>query len=146
MGILDVSMPRGPLSHHPHKRNGHCRVLMNVGCSLNLSELLCLSCRVRPLSESVNDLFREVSLLHRRITELSHRLATLEPFLRHHGYWEEGEEGEAPGGRRALAPPSLRGEVASLAGYTPRTAVRASPSRGNPLVKSRRVKVLKRGE
>uniref|UniRef100_A0A3Q3E398 Si:ch211-243a20.3 n=1 Tax=Labrus bergylta TaxID=56723 RepID=A0A3Q3E398_9LABR len=28
--------------------------------------------RVRPLSESLNDLFREVSLLRRRITELSH--------------------------------------------------------------------------
>lgn len=53
--------------------------------------------RVRPLSESVNDLFREVSLLHRRISELTHRLATLDPFLRHHGYRGEGEEGDARG-------------------------------------------------
>uniref|UniRef100_A0A3Q3WF65 Dynein heavy chain tail domain-containing protein n=1 Tax=Mola mola TaxID=94237 RepID=A0A3Q3WF65_MOLML len=35
--------------------------------------------RVRPLSESLNDLFREVALLRKRITELSQRLATLEP-------------------------------------------------------------------
>ncbi|XP_059188522.1 uncharacterized protein si:ch211-243a20.3 [Centropristis striata] len=70
--------------------------------------------RVRPLSESVNDLFREVSLLRRRITELSHRLATLEPFLRHHGYREQGEEGKE--GEEMGTPLSLRGgEVASLA-------------------------------
>ncbi|XP_035813104.1 uncharacterized protein si:ch211-243a20.3 [Amphiprion ocellaris] len=92
--------------------------------------------RVRPLSESVNDLFREVSLLHRRITELSHRLATLEPFLRRHGYWGEGRE-EAGGG--------LTGEVASLARYTPRTVVKASPPRGNRVVRRRRVRVLKDG-
>ncbi|GAA6230225.1 uncharacterized protein si:ch211-243a20.3 [Lates japonicus] len=92
--------------------------------------------RVRPLSESVNDLFREVSLLHRRITELSHRLATLEPFLRHHGYREEGEE---------AALQSLRGEVASLARYTPRTVVRASPPRGSRVVRRRRVRVLNNG-
>ncbi|XP_042341871.1 uncharacterized protein si:ch211-243a20.3 [Plectropomus leopardus] len=89
--------------------------------------------RVRPLSESVNDLFREVSLLRRRITELSHRLATLEPFLRHHGY-REVEEGEA-----------LRGEVASLARYTPRTPARASPPKGSRVVRRRRVRVLKNG-
>ncbi|XP_040891456.1 uncharacterized protein si:ch211-243a20.3 [Toxotes jaculatrix] len=99
--------------------------------------------RVRPLSESVNDLFREVSLLHRRITELSHRLATLEPFLRHHGYREVGEEAE--GSRRALAPQNMRGEVASLARYNPRTAVRASPPRGSRVVRRRRVRVLKSG-
>ncbi|XP_051241627.1 uncharacterized protein si:ch211-243a20.3 [Dicentrarchus labrax] len=97
--------------------------------------------RVRPLSESVNDLFREVSLLRRRITELSHRLATLEPFLRHHGY--RGEGGEEEG--RALAPQSLRGEVASLARYSPRTAARASPPRGSRVVRRRRVRVLKNG-
>ncbi|XP_049900862.1 uncharacterized protein si:ch211-243a20.3 [Epinephelus moara] len=94
--------------------------------------------RVRPLSESVNDLFREVSLLRRRITELSHRLATLEPFLRHHGY-REVEEGEA------LAPSSLRGEVARLARYTPRTPARASPPRGSRVVRRRRVRVLNNG-
>ncbi|XP_056228977.1 uncharacterized protein si:ch211-243a20.3 [Seriola aureovittata] len=95
--------------------------------------------RVRPLSESVNDLFREVSLLRRRITELSHRLATLEPFLRHHGYRWEGEEAAA------LAPQSLKGEVARLARYTPRTAVRASPPQGSRVVRRRRVRVLKKG-
>ncbi|XP_041640745.1 uncharacterized protein si:ch211-243a20.3 [Cheilinus undulatus] len=98
--------------------------------------------RVRPLSESVNDLFREVSLLRRRITELSHRLATLEPFLRHHGYLEEVKEGkqedeEAGGRRAALAPQSLRGEVASLARY--------SPPRRSRVVRRRRVRVLKPG-
>ncbi|XP_056266398.1 uncharacterized protein si:ch211-243a20.3 [Pseudoliparis swirei] len=72
--------------------------------------------RVRPLSESVNDLFREVSLLRKRITELSHRLATLEPFLRHHGYREVGEE-EAGGGR--------------------------APRRRSRVVRRRRVRVLK---
>nr|XP_046234486.1 uncharacterized protein si:ch211-243a20.3 [Scatophagus argus] len=99
--------------------------------------------RVRPLSESVNDLFREVSLLRRRITELSHRLATLEPFLRHYGYREEaaGEEGEATAGGRAL---SLRGEVASLARYSPSTAGRAGPPRGSRVVRRRRVRVFKK--
>lgn len=89
--------------------------------------------RVRPLSESLNDLFREVSLLHRRITELSHRLATLEPFLRRHGY--RGEDEEEAGGGPAH---SLRGEVASLARYP----LRASPSRGSRVVRRRRVRVL----
>ncbi|KAF3687579.1 hypothetical protein EXN66_Car003251 [Channa argus] len=89
--------------------------------------------RVRPLSESVNDLFREVSLLHHRITELSHRLATLEPFLRRHGYRKDGED--EPGGGRTLAPQSLRGEVA-----------RPSPRRGSRVVRRRRVRVLKNGE
>ncbi|XP_077936781.1 uncharacterized protein LOC120825003 isoform X1 [Gasterosteus aculeatus] len=91
--------------------------------------------RVRPLSESVNDLFREVSLLRMRITELSRRLATLEPFLRHHGYREVGEE-EAGGGR-ALAPHSLSAEAVSLARYAPRT--------GSRVVRRRRVRVLKNG-
>uniref|UniRef100_UPI0037E97E5E uncharacterized protein n=1 Tax=Semicossyphus pulcher TaxID=241346 RepID=UPI0037E97E5E len=94
--------------------------------------------RVRPLSESVNDLFREVSLLRRRITELSHRLATLEPFLRHHGYLKEGVEGEEEaGGGQAVTPQSLRGEVASLARYS-------SPRRSR-VVRRRRVRVLKPG-
>lgn len=107
--------------------------------------VLCSSCRVRPLSESVNDLFREVSLLHRRIAELSHRLATLEPFLRRYGYQgedgedEEDEEEEAEG-RRAH---SLKGKVASLARYTPRSAVSVSPPRGSRVVRRRRVRVLK---
>ncbi|XP_044201545.1 uncharacterized protein si:ch211-243a20.3 isoform X1 [Thunnus albacares] len=96
--------------------------------------------RVRPLSESVNDLFREVSLLHRRITELSHRLATLEPFLRLHGYREEGEEG-ARGGR-AL---SLRGEVPSLARFRMRPGLRGSPPRGSRVLRRRRLRVLKDG-
>lgn len=99
--------------------------------------LLCFSCRVRPLSESLNDLFREVSLMHRRITELSHRLATLEPFLRHHGYREEGA-----GDHRALVPQNLRGEVASRARYTPKTGVGANPPR---VVRRRRVRVLRNG-
>ncbi|XP_019111919.1 uncharacterized protein si:ch211-243a20.3 [Larimichthys crocea] len=109
--------------------------------------------RVRPLSESVNDLFREVSLLRRRITELSHRLATLEPFLRHHGYREKKEEEEVTeeeeaaavaGGRRT--PHSLRAEMASLARYSPRTAGRAGgPPRGSRVVRRRRVRVLNGG-
>ncbi|XP_065814694.1 uncharacterized protein si:ch211-243a20.3 [Labrus bergylta] len=100
--------------------------------------------RVRPLSESLNDLFREVSLLRRRITELSHRLATLEPFLRHHGYLEEAKEGEheeadgvGAGGGRALAPQTLRGEVESLSRY--------SPPRRSRVVRRRRVRVVKPG-
>lgn len=98
---------------------------------------------MRPLSESVNDLFREVSLLHRRITELSHRLATLEPFLRRYGYQgEDGEDEEEAGGGRAQ---SLKGKVASLARYTQRTAVSASPPRGSRVVRRRRVRVLKNG-
>uniref|UniRef100_A0A3P8PB12 Uncharacterized protein n=1 Tax=Astatotilapia calliptera TaxID=8154 RepID=A0A3P8PB12_ASTCA len=98
--------------------------------------------QVRPLSESVNDLFREVSLLHRRIAELSHRLATLEPFLRRYGYQgEDGEdEEEEAEGRRAH---SLKGKVASLARYTPRSAVSVSPPRGSRVVRRRRVRVLK---
>ncbi|XP_012684483.1 uncharacterized protein si:ch211-243a20.3 [Clupea harengus] len=50
--------------------------------------------RVRPLSESLNDLFREVLHLQRRITDLNHRLATLEPVLRRYGYRARGEEEE----------------------------------------------------
>ncbi|KAM8880039.1 uncharacterized protein AB9W97_015074 isoform 1-T6 [Spinachia spinachia] len=99
--------------------------------------------RVRPLSESVNDLFREVSLLRMRISELSHRLATLEPFLRHHGYREVGEE-EA-GGSRALAPHSRSGEAVSLAWYAPRTPERTRPPSGSRVVRRRRVRVLKKG-
>ncbi|KAK5926573.1 hypothetical protein CgunFtcFv8_022132 [Champsocephalus gunnari] len=94
--------------------------------------------RVRPLSESVHDLFREVSLLRRRITELSNRLATLEPFLRRHGYREEGEERARSD--RAHAPQILRGEVSSLAQYTART-----PPRGSRVVSRRRVRVKSGG-
>ncbi|CAK6953509.1 uncharacterized protein si:ch211-243a20.3 [Scomber scombrus] len=90
--------------------------------------------RVRPLSESVNDLFREVSLLHRRITELSHRLATLEPFLRRHGYREEGEE--LAGGGRALT---------SLVRYNPRSRVRASLPKRTRVVMRKRARMLKNG-
>ncbi|KAJ8363307.1 hypothetical protein SKAU_G00121380 [Synaphobranchus kaupii] len=72
--------------------------------------------RVRPLSESLNDLFREVSLLQRRISELTNRLATLEPYLRRHGYRAEGEE---EGGGRISTPQSVRGGGASLSKYPP---------------------------
>uniref|UniRef100_A0A665X0U6 Si:ch211-243a20.3 n=1 Tax=Echeneis naucrates TaxID=173247 RepID=A0A665X0U6_ECHNA len=93
--------------------------------------------RVRPLSESVNDLFREVSLLRRRITELSHRLATLEPFLRHHGYRGAGEE-------VAPAPQSLRGKATSLDQHPLRTTTRAriSPPRGSRVLSRRRVRQI----
>ncbi|CAL8332764.1 unnamed protein product [Merluccius merluccius] len=109
--------------------------------------------RVRPLSESVNDLFREVSLLHKRITELNRRLATLEPFLRRHGYREVGvggKEGEEAAGN--AAPPaaqSMRGEVTRLAALYPareqQSAARAVPSRGSRVVRRRKVRVLQRG-
>lgn len=92
--------------------------------------------RVRPLSESVNDLFREVSLLHRRITELTHRLATLEPLLRHHGYREEGAEGAAS--VRAPKHHGLDGEMSSLVRYSP-----GAPVRGSRVVRRRRVRVFK---
>ncbi|CAJ1053477.1 uncharacterized protein si:ch211-243a20.3 [Xyrichtys novacula] len=93
--------------------------------------------RVRPLSESVNDLFREVSLLRRRITELSNRLATLEPFLRHHGYLEEGKDGEQEelGVVGGLTPLGLRGAMTSL--------TRHSPQRGSKMLRRRRVRVLR---
>uniref|UniRef100_A0A8C9RPA5 Si:ch211-243a20.3 n=1 Tax=Scleropages formosus TaxID=113540 RepID=A0A8C9RPA5_SCLFO len=80
--------------------------------------------RVRPLSESLNDLFREVSLLQRRITELNNRLATLEPHLRRHGYREEVERGGERSGGRASVPQSTRGGRRRLAKYTPRYMVR----------------------
>ncbi|XP_033832014.1 uncharacterized protein si:ch211-243a20.3 [Periophthalmus magnuspinnatus] len=83
--------------------------------------------RVRPLSESVNDLFREVSLLHRRITELTHRLATLDPFLRHHGYRGEGEEGAEGGGGGS---PAL---------------TRPGTPRGTRVLRRRRVKIFNSG-
>ncbi|XP_040928465.1 uncharacterized protein si:ch211-243a20.3 [Betta splendens] len=98
--------------------------------------------RVRPLSESVNDLFREVSLLHGRITELSHRLATLEPSLRRHGYGEK-EDGKEEA-RRAPAPQRLRGGAASLTRYAPRSAARESSPGGGQGVRRRRVRVLKK--
>ncbi|CAG5938447.1 uncharacterized protein ACNS7B_023584 isoform 1-T2 [Menidia menidia] len=94
--------------------------------------------RVRPLSESVNDLFREVSLLHRRITELSNRLATLEPFLRRHGY--QGGDMEEAGSRRVKI---LKGEVVRAARYDPRSKVRASTPRGSRVVRRRLVRVFK---
>ncbi|XP_035612860.1 uncharacterized protein si:ch211-243a20.3 isoform X2 [Oncorhynchus keta] len=99
--------------------------------------------RVRPLSESLNDLFREVTLLHRRITELTHRLATLEPFLRRHGYRDEGEEEGGGGGSRALAPRSMRGGAARLTRYTLKKAV---PVRGTRVVRRRRVRVYNNGQ
>ncbi|XP_015215184.1 uncharacterized protein [Lepisosteus oculatus] len=42
--------------------------------------------RVRPLSESLSDLFREVTLLQRRVVELTDRLAKMEAIARRHGY------------------------------------------------------------
>ncbi|XP_075896932.1 uncharacterized protein LOC142898066 [Nelusetta ayraudi] len=89
--------------------------------------------RVRPLSESLNDLFREVSLLRKRITELSHRLETLEPFLRHYGYrgTKEGAAGEGGHG----------GEEVVAAGYqSPRPG-----AKGSRVVGRRRVRVLRNG-
>ncbi|XP_047220632.1 uncharacterized protein si:ch211-243a20.3 isoform X2 [Girardinichthys multiradiatus] len=85
--------------------------------------------RVRPLSESLNDLFREVSLLRHRITELSHRLATLEPYLRRHGY--RGDDMEEARGKRAQG---LHGVA---------TAEGIERARGSRVVRRRRVRVLK---
>lgn len=92
--------------------------------------------RVRPLSESLNDLFREVSHLQRRITDLNNRLATLEPFLRHHGYREEGEEG---GDGKEPAPQSVG---PSQAKYPRRYVVRVVRP-VNRVMRTRRVKVSK---
>lgn len=84
------------------------------------------------MSESLNDLFREVSLLRKRITELSHRLETLEPFLRHYGY-QGTMEGAAGGGQG--------GEELTPAGYhSPRSGVK-----GSRVVRRRRVRVLRNG-
>ncbi|XP_068178490.1 uncharacterized protein si:ch211-243a20.3 [Antennarius striatus] len=99
--------------------------------------------RVHPLSESVNDLFREVSLLRRRINELSHRLAILEPFLRHYGYWEkedeEDEEGvdnlEIAGGFQAQ---TLRGDVVNQTRHHSPRAV----GRQSRVLRRRRVRVF----
>ncbi|XP_047658882.1 uncharacterized protein si:ch211-243a20.3 [Tachysurus fulvidraco] len=92
--------------------------------------------RVRPLSESLNDLFREVSHLQRRITDLNNRLATLEPVLRRHGYYE-GDKEATEG-----APQSLKGVGTSLAKYPRRYRVRvARPvNRGS---QTRRVRLYK---
>ncbi|KAJ8001785.1 hypothetical protein DPEC_G00173040 [Dallia pectoralis] len=99
--------------------------------------------RVRHLSESVNDLFREVSLLHRRITELTHRLATLEPLIRRYGYREEGEDGGGGVGS-ALAQQNTSGEGAK---YPVRyTVKRVVPVRGTRVVQRRRVKVQNNGQ
>ncbi|XP_037530897.1 uncharacterized protein si:ch211-243a20.3 [Nematolebias whitei] len=91
--------------------------------------------RVRPLSESINDLFREVSQLHLRISELSHRLATLEPYLRRHGYRGDGEEA---GGSRAQ-----KGERVSIARYALKNKERASRPWVSRVVRRRRVRILK---
>ncbi|XP_057698591.1 uncharacterized protein si:ch211-243a20.3 [Corythoichthys intestinalis] len=93
--------------------------------------------RVRPLSETINDLFKEVSMLHQRITELSDRLATMEPFFRHHGYHEEGL-----GDNLSLARQSLKGEEAILASAWEKT----HPKKGGRVVRRRRVKVFKKQE
>jgi len=98
-----------------------------------------LSHRVRPLSESLNDLFREVSHLQRRITDLNNRLATLEPFLRHHGYREEGEEG---GDGKELVSQSVKGMGQSQTKYARRYMVRVVRPMKR-VVRTRRVKVFK---
>ncbi|XP_026870609.2 uncharacterized protein si:ch211-243a20.3 [Electrophorus electricus] len=77
--------------------------------------------RVRPLSESLNDLFREVSHLQRRITDLNNRIATLEPFLRRHGYHEVGEQS---GGGKEPVPQSVKRAGTSLAKFPQRYRVR----------------------
>ncbi|XP_043105536.1 uncharacterized protein si:ch211-243a20.3 [Puntigrus tetrazona] len=92
--------------------------------------------RVRPLSESLNDLFREVSHLQRRITDLNNRLATLEPFLRHHGYREEGEEGGD--GKE----PALQSMGPNQVKYPRRYVVRVVRP-VNRALKTKRVKVFK---
>ncbi|XP_061536342.1 uncharacterized protein si:ch211-243a20.3 [Phycodurus eques] len=61
--------------------------------------------RVRPLSETIDDLFTEVSVLHQRITELSHRLATTQPFFRRHGYREERLRDDPSPVRQSLTDP-----------------------------------------
>ncbi|XP_072568153.1 uncharacterized protein [Paramormyrops kingsleyae] len=98
--------------------------------------------RVRPLSESLNDLFKEVTLLQKRITELTNRLATLEPYLRRHGYREEVGRVEGRGVGRALPPQSMRGGGASFAKYPPRYRARVRPV--NIPLRRRRVKVYRR--
>lgn len=91
---------------------------------------------MRPLSESLNDLFREVSHLQRRITDLNNRLATLEPVLRRHGYYEEDKEATEG------APQSLKGVGTSLAQYPRRYRVRmAQPM--NRVGRTRRVRLYK---
>lgn len=92
-----------------------------------------LSCRVRPLSESLNDLFREVSLLRKRITELSHRLETLEPFLRHYGY-RGTQEGAAAAGGHGGEEVVAAGDPSSRPG-----------GKGSRVVGRRRVRVLRNG-
>ncbi|XP_066563682.1 uncharacterized protein LOC136751824 [Amia ocellicauda] len=54
--------------------------------------------RVRPLSESLGDLFREVTLLQRRLSELSQRLDTVERALRRHGYHPGRVQGQVEQG------------------------------------------------
>lgn len=92
--------------------------------------------RVRPLSESLNDLFREVSLLRHRISELSRRLATLEPYLRRYGY--RGDDMEEAGGSNKAQ--RLREEAAGLARHAPGSRQRA---KGNRVVRRRRMRVVK---
>ncbi|KAM9454622.1 uncharacterized protein Hap1MRO34_020422 isoform 1-T2 [Clarias gariepinus] len=92
--------------------------------------------RVSPLSESLNDLFREVSHLQRRITDLNNRLATLEPFLRRHGYHEEDKDATK------VPPQSLKAVGTSLAQYPRQHRVRvAGPM--NRVARTRRVRLYK---
>ncbi|XP_076839131.1 uncharacterized protein LOC143484334 isoform X2 [Brachyhypopomus gauderio] len=95
--------------------------------------------RVRPLSESLNDLFREVSHLQRRITDLNNRLATLEPFLHRHGYHKAGQQG---GKGKELVPQSARGAGTSLAKYPRRYRVRVLRPVGRS-VQSRKMRTHK---
>ncbi|XP_051560475.1 uncharacterized protein LOC127444892 isoform X2 [Myxocyprinus asiaticus] len=84
------------------------------------------------------DYSREVSHLQRRITDLNNRLATLEPFLRHHGYREEGEDGEES---KELPPLSMRAMGPSQAKYPRRYRVRVVRP-VNRVVRTRRVRVF----
>lgn len=93
-----------------------------------------LSCRVRPLSESLNDLFREVSLLRKRITELSHRLESLEPFLRHYGYKGRKEGAPSAGGHGEGEEVVAAGDQSTRPG-----------GKGSRVVGRRRVRVLTKG-
>ncbi|XP_060755514.1 uncharacterized protein si:ch211-243a20.3 [Neoarius graeffei] len=92
--------------------------------------------RVRPLSESLNDLFREVSHLQRRITDLNNRLATLEPFLRRHGYYKEDKEATEED------PQSLKDTGTSLAKHPRRYRARVARPM-NRMARTRRVRVYK---
>ncbi|XP_048104677.1 uncharacterized protein si:ch211-243a20.3 isoform X2 [Alosa alosa] len=94
--------------------------------------------RVRPLSESLNDLFREVLHLQRRITDLNHRLATLEPVLRRYGYRTRGEEEED-----GVGTPGAAERAGSLARQPTRRYTVRTVRPVRRVVRTRRVRVYK---